>query len=64
MTSIVKPSAALWFALLAGLALAAFVLTLAACGGNDDDGASEPTSTASTEEAAYLEALESALQAV
>lgn len=65
MTSNVKPSAALWFGLLAGLALAAFVLTLAACGGNDDDeGASEPTSIASADEAAYLEALESALQAV
>lgn len=64
MTSNVKPSAALWFGLLAGLALAALLLTLSACGGNDDDGAGEPTSTASAEEAAYLEALESALQAV
>ncbi len=66
MTSIVKPSSALWLGPLAGLVLTAFVLTLAACGGNDDDedGTSEPTSTASAEEAAYLEALAADLQAV
>ncbi len=58
MTSIVRTSAALWLGL-----LAVFVLTLAACGG-DDDGAGEPISASPATEAAYLEALAPALQAV
>ena len=58
MTSLVKRSAAVWLGL-----LAAVVLTIAACGGDDDE-ASEPTSTSPPEEAAYLEALAPALQAV
>ena len=64
MTSIVKPSAALWLGLLAGLALAVFMLTLAACGGDDDDGTNGPTRTSSAEDVLYLGALAPALQAV
>lgn len=59
MTSIVKTSASLWLGL-----LAVFVLTLAACAGDDDDGSSAPGGASSVEEAAYLEALAPALQAV
>ena len=59
MTSIVKTSTALWLGLLAGL-----VLTLAACGGDDDDGASTPIVASPATEAAYLEVLAPALQAV
>ena len=51
MTSLVNPRAALWLGL-----LAAVVLTLAACGGADDD---SPAT-----DAAYLEVLAPALQAV
>ena len=58
-----KPSAALSLGPLAGLVLAAFLLTLAACGGSDD-GASESNSDSSVEEAAYFEALAAALQPV
>ena len=58
MTS-VKTSTALWLGLLAGL-----VLTLAACGDDDDDGASGGSPTIAAAEAAYLEALAPALQAV
>ncbi len=58
-----KPSSAFSLGPLAGLVLAAFVLTLAACGA-DDDGASESNSDSSVEEAAYFEALAAALQPV
>lgn len=70
MTSTAKASAVARLGL-AGLGLlAAIVLTLAACGGNDDEGPSESdVATASptldpVEDAEYLEALAPALQAV
>lgn len=67
MTSTVKTSTALWPGLLAGLVLAGLLLTLAACGGDDDvGGASEPivASPSPATEEAYLEVLAPALQAV
>ena len=51
-----KPSAALWLGL-----LAVFMLTLAACGGDDDDGTNGPTRTSSAEDVLYLGALAPAL---
>ncbi|MCH7483870.1 MAG: hypothetical protein IIA90_01830 [Chloroflexi bacterium] len=54
-----KTSTALWLGL-----IAVIVLTLAACGGDDDDGASGPNGASPATEAAYLEALAPALQAV
>ena len=54
-----KPSAALSLGL-----LAVFVVTLAACGGDDDDETIAPTRTSSAEEVLYLEALAPALQGV
>ena len=65
LTLLAKPGATL----LLGL-LAAFVLTLAACGGDDDgdgdDGSDAPESTSATtaEETAYFDALAPALQTV
>ena len=54
-----KPSAALSLGL-----LAVFVVTLAACGGDDNDETTAPTRTSSAEEVLYLEALAPALQGV
>ena len=59
-----KPSSALSLGLLAGLVLAAFLLTLAACAGNDDDEASQSTGDSSVAETAYFDALAAALQPV
>jgi hypothetical protein len=62
LTSLARPGAAFWLGL-----LAAFVLTIAACGGDDDDDAGdapESTSATSAEEAAYFEALAPTLQTV
>ncbi len=55
-----KTSTVLWLGLLAGL-----VLTLAACGGNDDDDGASPTIVPSpATEAAYFDLLAPALQAI
>ena len=60
MTSTVKTSTVLWLGVLAGL-----VLTLAACGGDDDDAVASPTIVPSpATEAAYFDLLAPALQAI